>query len=394
MITIPTTIQLYNNILTSLEAQYGVSISLFGKVVLRAFSAVQAAKFKLYYLAIGNLQKNIFVDTADSESVGGTLERFGRVKLGRNPYPAVAGTYSLTVNGSIGGIIKAGTTFKSDDSSSSPGFLFVLDNDYTLVATTDVITVRALASGTESKLSVLDTLTPTSPIALVDSGPSSVYISAITIEPLASEDLEAYRLAIINSYRLEAKGGAATDYRLWSADAQGVRYVYPYATSGATGEVDLYIEATVADSTDGKGTPSAQLLLDVEEVIDFDPDATIPLLERGRRPIQVIVNYMPVTIKEVDIIITGYLGNTPTIMSLLLSAITDAINNIRPFVDAADVLVNKNDVLDINKIIGVIITQTPGAVFSSVTIKIDNVAMSTYTFVNGNIPHLNTVTYN
>lgn len=390
MRNIPTLNELYTDIISDLESQYSATISLVGKVFLRALAMVQAGKLKLFYLAIGLLQKNIFVDTADSESIGGTLERFGRIKLGRNPYPARAGVYVLKVTGSIGAIIKASTTFKSDDSSLNPGFLFVIDNDYTLVATTDYITVRALTIGAESKLALLDTLTSTSPIALVNN-PVTVY--SITTEPLAAEDIEAYRLAIINSYRLEAQGGAATDYRLWSADAQGVRFVYPYAKSGAVCEVDLYIEATVADSTDGKGTPSAQLLLDVEAVVDRSPDTSLDANERGRRPLQVIVHYLPVTIKTVDIVITGFTGITNDQKTLLLNAITDSVNFIRPFIDAADDLVNRNDTIDNNKIIGVITTQIPGAIFSSVTISVNGVVVSIYNFTLGNIPYLNSITY-
>ena len=59
MITIPTLSQLYNDILASLEAEMNITIPVFGKNFLRAMAAVQAAKLKLYYLAIGNLQKNI-----------------------------------------------------------------------------------------------------------------------------------------------------------------------------------------------------------------------------------------------------------------------------------------------------------------------------------------------
>lgn len=390
MRNIPTLNELYTDIISDLESQYSATISLVGKVFLRALAMVQAGKLKLFYLAIGLLQKNIFVDTADSESIGGTLERFGRIKLGRNPYPARAGVYVLKVTGSIGAVIKASTTFKSDDSSLSPGFLFVIDNDYTLVSTTDYITVRALTIGAESKLALLDTLTSTSPIALVNN-PVTVY--SITTEPLAAEDIEAYRLAIINSYRLEAQGGAATDYRLWSADAQGVRFVYPYAKSGAVCEVDLYIEATVADSTDGKGTPSAQLLLDVEAVVDRSPDTSLDANERGRRPLQVIVHYLPVTIKTLDIVITGFTGITNDQKTLLLNAITDSVNLIRPFIDAADDLVNRNDTIDNNKIIGVITTQIPGAIFSSVTISVNGVVVSIYNFTLGNIPYLNSITY-
>lgn len=229
MANIPTFNQLNTAILSDLEAQYGITISLFGKVFLRALAAVQAGKLKILYLVLGNLQKNVWVDTADAEEIGGTLQRFGRIKLGRNPFPPVAGQYTVVVTGSIGAVIPSETTFKSDDDSTSPGFIYVLDNAYTLTSITDSITVRALTAGIESKLNILDKLTATAPIALVN---SSVSVYTIIVNPLAAEDLEDYRTKTNQSFRLEPQGGAATDYRLWAQDAQGVERVYPYAKSG------------------------------------------------------------------------------------------------------------------------------------------------------------------
>lgn len=391
MIAIPTLQQLYNGIITDLETQYGVNISAIGKVALRALAAVQAGKLKIYYLVIGNLQKNIFVDTAESESIGGTLERFGRVKLGRNPFPAVAGQYSIQITGTIGSTVKSQTIFKSDDTSLNPGMLFILDNDYVTIANPDRIIVRALSTGELSKLNAADTLTATAPIAFIDS--AAVVVSE-EIQPLDTEDIEAYRLAIINSYRLETQGGSTCDYRLWAQDVQGVRYVYPYAKSGYANEINLFIEATVADSTDGKGTPSATIITNVESVVEFNPDTSLPTLERGRRPLGVFeIHYLPVTIKTIDINIAGAVDFTAAIKAQLLIDITNAINMIRPFVSAADVLENKNDILDSNKLIGVIITSNPGSIFGAITIKVDSVALSTYTFQNGDIPWLNSITY-
>lgn len=391
MITIPKTSDLYNSILNDLQTEYGVTISLFGKVFLRALAAVQAAKLKLFYLSVANLQQNIFPDTAQSESIGGTLERFGRVKLGRNPYPAQAGKYELLVTGSPGATIKSLTTFKSDDTSLHPGFIFILESDYVMPGTTGAITVRALTAGTEAKLNLLDTLTATIPIALID---KKATVQAELVEPLAAENLEDYRNDILASFRLEPQGGAATDYRLWAADAQGVKQVYPYAKSGFTAEIDLFVEANVADSVDGKGTPTAQILSDVEDVVEFDPDITLPINERGRRPLGVFkVNYLPITIKTIDIEIPSFVGLTPTIQANILSAITNAVNLMRPFVDACDVLANKNDILDVNKIIGVIVNAQPGASFAAPVIKVNSVAVTTYTFTAGNIPYLNSVSY-
>ena len=390
MTVIPTYIELYNDILSDLETQMQVSIPIFGKNFLRALAAVQAGKLWLYYKAIANVQKNIFIDTAEPESIGGTLERFGRVKLNRDPFSARAGEYVVTVTGSIGAVIPAQSTFKSDDTATNAGKLFILDSAYTLVATTDSISIRALEAGNDSKLNIGDTLTATAPIALVD---SVVTTSAETIEPSAEENIEDYREKALDAYRLEPQGGAATDYRLWSADAQGVKQSYPYAKTGVVNEINLFVEATIADSIDGKGTPSALLLTDVEEVVEFDPDTTRPTYERGRRPLGVIVNFLPVTVLNVDVTINGFVGLTVDIQNAIELSLIDEINLVRPFVAACDILDEKNDILDSNKIISIILNTRPGSVFGAITLNVGGVPYNSYTFINGNIPYVNSINF-
>ncbi len=390
MIRIPTTNELYLSIKGDLEASESITIPIFGKSVIRVFAAVQAAKIKLLYLTLGNLQKNIFIDTAQPEAQGGTLERFGRVKLGRDPFPPQAAQYSVTVTGTPGAVIPASYTFKSDDTSLNPGVLFILDIAYTMVTTSDNITIRALTAGLDSKLNVLDTLTGTAPLANVD---KITTVASEVVAPLAAEDIELYRQKGLNSYRLEAQGGAPSDYRLWSADAQGVQQVYPYAKSGFASEINLYIEATPEDSEDGKGTPGAAIIAAVEEVVNRNPDITLSLNERGRRPATAIVNYEPITVKEINIEIVSYVGNTAAITASNLSGLTDMVNAIRPFVAAADVASEKNDILDNNRIIATLISIRPGAVFTGVNLYVDGVLSSTWTFENGDIPYLNSVTY-
>lgn len=390
MQAIPTYTEIYNSVISDLEAQFGVNIPTFGKNFLRSIAMVQAAKLKLYYLAVANIQKNIFVDTAEPESIGGTLERFGRVKLNRNPFPAAAGQYTLEVTGTIGAVIPAQTTFKSDDTAQSPGKLFILDNAFTLLTSTDEITVRSLETGIETKLAVGDTLTATAPIALVN---QSAEVTAETIEPSAAETVEDYRKKALDAYRLEPQGGAATDYRLWSADAQGVKQTYPYAKSGSEYQINLYVEATVADSTDGKGTPSALLLAAVEEVVEFDPDTTRPNSERGRRPLQAIVNFLPIVPREVSIVINGLVGRTTEIETLISNALKEEINKVRPFVSACDVLSEKNDILDNNKIVATIFNTRPGSIFGAINLTVDGTTYTSYTFINGFIPHVNSITF-
>jgi uncharacterized phage protein gp47/JayE len=390
MITIPTLSELYNSILSDLETEMTVSIPLFGKVFLRALAMVQAGKLKLYYITIGLLQKNIFPDTADPESIGGTLERFGRVKLNRSPFSAVAGQYTCTVTGTTGSTIPAQTTFKSDDTSTSPGFLFVLDAAFTLSGSSGSVVLRALTAGVEAKLSVADTLTATAPIAGVN---KTATVTAETVTPLAAETTEEYRTTTVEAYRLEPQGGAASDYRLWSKDAQGVKQSYAYAKSGAPNEINLYVEANIADSTDGKGTPGASILAEVEDVIEFDPDITRPLSERGRRPLGVFdVHVLAITVKEIAVTIASSTF-TAAQQTAIETALETEVSKMRPYVAACDVLETKNDILDSNKLISIILSAVPGSQFGAVTFTVDAVAATTYTFINGNIPHFNGVTF-
>jgi hypothetical protein len=382
MITIPTYQQLYASILQRLESEFDAVINPVGKAELRAQAAVQAGTLKDQYLAIAQTQKNIFVDTCDEE----TLIRFGLIKINRQPFAAVAGQYDVTITGSNGAIIPAQSIFKSDDSSLNPGILYILDNAFTMTGTTNTITVRSLTLGIESKMQIGDTMTATAPIPLVN---SIVTVSAETIQPLAAETIEAYRSIVINAFRLEAQGGAATDYRIWSADAQGVKTVYPYARSGYPSEINLFIEANISDSIDGKGTPSQGIIDEVEEVVNFDPDTSLPQNERGRRPLQVIVNYEPITPITIVITINSFQGLTPSIQAQLLTAFETSIDLIRPFVAAADSIADKNDILDTNRLSNIIYTAIPGSVYGPVTFTVAGASTGgTYTFTNGFIPYL------
>jgi len=384
MINLPTTQQIYNNIISSLESQFSITIPTIGKSFLRAYASVLAGQIKLSYLLIGKVQKNIFIDTADPAAQGGALERFGFVKLGRYPFKATQGVYGVTGVGVIGAVIPAGTTFKSDDDSLNPSFLFTLDTSYTLTGTTFSINIRALTAGLTSQLQVGNTLTVTAPLSNID---SSFEVESEVTEPISAEGIEVYRQKAIDAYRLEPQGGAGADYRLWASDAQGVKQSYPYAAPGYGNQVSLYVEANTADSTDGRGTPTAQILTDVEEAIE-DPTTDRP----SRKPITDTVSYLAVTPLEVDIELLSS-SFTAAQQTLIDNSFTTALASIRPFVASIDVLSDKNDIFDTNKIISIILEAVPGSSFGAIELNIDGNPVTTYTFENGDIPALNSVVY-
>ena len=389
-VVIPTRRELYDQIIAELETELGIKITQTGKSPLRAYATVQAGKLHLYWQAIAMVLKNIFPDTADPEQIGGTLGRFGRAFLNRSPFAAVQGIYVVQVSGQVGAVIPAGQLFQSNDSATNPGRNFVLDTEKTLSSITDTITLRALQAGTESQLNVGDLLTSTSPLLNVN---DEVNVLSETQEPSPEETTENYRAAILRAIRQESQGGAATDYRVWANDAQNIRFVYPYTTSGQTSQIDLYIEATQASSTDGKGTPTAAQITNVTEVINFDPDTT--LANRGRRPLLAVINYLSVSPQDVVIDVNGSTigaSNQTSIRTLLVQLIDD----IRPFVDAADFEPNRNDRLSITQIIATIQgVLTGNEIFTGVTLTVGgNPVTTSIQFTAGDIPFLDSADVN
>lgn len=385
---IPTYSELYTSVQADLKNKLNVT-TIIGKAFINALSAVQAAKLKLYYLRSAFVYKNIFPDTADPESLGGSLERFGFVKLNRYPASATAGEYTVSVTGDIGANIPQNTTFKSLDTSSSPDKLFVLDTVFTFTSTTGNINLRALELGTGSSLIVTDQLQVTQPLANVN---SFAEVVSVNVTPLEAESTEEYRQKTIQAYRTEPQGGSKSDYKfIWSLDAQGVRASYPYVKE--PGIIDLYVEANPDDSTDGNGTPSQAILDDVEEVVEFDPDTSKPLEERGRRPMGTFqINYLPISTLSVDIVITDL--SDISFLTTIKDAAEAYLFNIRPFVDGAD---NPNDnqksilyEADIYGIVRDVLGNS--ATFESLIVKVATVQISRYEFTLGNIPYINTVT--
>jgi len=321
------------------------------------------------------IQKNIFVDTCDEE----TLRRWGRVKLNRDPFPATQGQYTVLVTGTTGATIPAGTTFKANDNSQAPQKLFILDVAFVLDGT-NIITLRALEAGTDSKLSIGNQLTATAPIALVN---SIVTVQTEAIEPQAAENIEDYRQKVINAFRLEPQGGSPADYRLWSTEVQGIVQAYPYAASGQTSVVNLYLESDEID-----GVPTSQDLLNVQASIEL-PTADRP----SRKPVTDNVNYLPVTPLDVEITISDYVNLTVDKETFIQNALTEMFSNIRPFVGAIDVLADRNDYFDVNTVISQILLAVPGSIFSSISITVDGSPVNSFTFELGDIPNLNPVLY-
>ena len=387
---IPSIIELQQNIVEDLKNKLNLSDDDLKKT-LNAFSLVLSGQMKILYLFLADIQNNIFADTANSQEQGGTLERIGQIYLNRPPFPDAIGVFNISVNGIVGSVLREGLTFKSNEDALNPGQLCVLDSEHIMVATTDVIEVRSLGAGTDFNLSVNDKLTITEPVIGVD---KTVTVTAVPTQPTAGETLENYRDAILRAIQLEPQGGSKSDYRQWASDAPGVRLVYPYVRDTDAGIVDVYVEATLSDSTDGKGTPTTTILNEVLAVIEQDPDLSKPINERGRRPIQANVITSAISLIPVDVTISGLNDSSQSVKDVIQSALIDMLYGVRPYISGADLLRNKNDILYSGRVQSVVTDALAnGNFFNQLTLIVDGNSVVSYEFDLGNIPYLRNLTY-
>jgi uncharacterized phage protein gp47/JayE len=390
MAYIPTTQELYNNISNDLKNKLNLSNDELKKV-LDAVAMVLAGQLKLFYLSLSDIQNNVFPDTADSTENGGTLDRHGMIQLNRLQRPATNGVFQVSVSAVIGSQLRSGLTFKSNDNSLNPGNIYILDTSETIVSNPQIIEIRSIQGGTENNLEIGNELTITEPVIGVN---QIVTVSAVTEQPLAAESEADYRKAIIDSIQLEPQGGSKTDYRLWSLDAQGVRSVYPFIKDGEAGTIQIFVEATVEDSDDGYGTPGTSILENVNDVINFDPDITKPLYERGRKPIQANLEVLPISLNPVDVEIVSLTENNLDIQNAIRENIVNYLKDIRPFVAGGDLARNKNDILYASRIQSTVTDILDASnSFNNLIVLVDGVQQNSYLFSRENIPYLRNLTF-
>lgn len=388
---IPTIQQITSNITSDIVSRLNLSVDYLKKVY-GALALVLSGQIYLAYLYLSDIQDNIFPDTATTADLGGTLERQGMIYLNRKSFPDSIGVFKVSVVGVAGSVLRTNITFKSNDDALNQGQLYILDSEYTLTGVDDIIEIRSLGAGVDFNLNAGDNLTITEPVIGVD---KTVTVTEVVTQPKAGETIELYRRAILNAIQLEPQGGSRADYRQWCTDAQGVRLVYPYVRDIEAGIIDVYVEATLIDSSDGKGTPSVSILTEVEAVIEQDPDVSKPIYERGRRPMQAVVDIYPIVLIPIDVTIYGLNDDSLSVQTAIENTLKYFIYGVRPFIGGSDLLRDKNDILYSGKIHSVVTdVLSNGNFFTILNLFVDGNEVVSYEFNLGNIPYLRNLIIN
>lgn len=369
MNNIPSIQDIYLSIIQDFENRLGVNLQGWGRFFIKAWAMVMAGWFYMLFTKNYYVYRNMLPDTADSTSEGGTLERWGLIKLGRLPFNATSGKYIIKGVGENGSTIPSGRVFVGQSNSQN----YTIEASFTFSSGVDSFEVRSFEGGEDVRLAIGAKVIMSSPVSGVE---REFEVIAETQQPQDAEPLEDYRIKVIEAFRYRARGGAALDYKFWASQVAGVKNTYPY-TGVPLPQVNLFIE-----SQSGNGVASPSLINDVKNYVEGP----------GRRPIGIQVNYLSVFLMNVEVFISGGASMTPSEQSLIISNIESYLDSKRPFVQS--VRLPQNDTLNVNEMISIIQNTNPSVVLGNVTVNFNGVNYVTYKLQKGEIPNLIGVNFN
>lgn len=373
MITIPKLKDIIIELKTQIIAKLiggGATFDEDTKSFVNIFSDSEGASLHSLYLVAQKVQKNCLPDLADPEEEGGSLDRYGRLMLGRERFASTNAVYVIRVTCTANGVgvakIVNSQTFVSDSQSLNPQQIYIYEGaDSVFTTTTKDITVRSTSSGIITKQNIGDFLQLTNPIDYIE---FSTEIISETTAPVDKETVEEYRQKIIQSYRIEAEGGSAGDYRRWTYDAEGVLESYPYTQSNDPSSVIVFVETST-------GVAAQSILDEVESVIETDPDTTLLDYQRSRRPMGVSnVEVKSVTVNTIAIEIDGYLNLTSAKETAIRESITKYIKSIKPYVDAIDS--DANNQISVDGIRLAIVQAVAVSVYDSISLVVNGATIA------------------
>lgn len=215
-----------------------------GSVIYDA-TAPASIEFELLYAAVDYFLKNTFGDTADREFL---IER--AKERGLSPYPASAAV--IKVIGTPADVeIPIGARFSYDDVNYTITEKLETEGEYTAVCET----AGTIGNKPEGNLIPIEYI----------AGLQSAKCAEVVVFGEDEEDTESFRARYLASFNTQAYGGNIQDYQEKVSAIPGVGgvKVYPVWQGGGT--------VKVVFSTSENTVPSAELVSDVQEILDPVP---------------------------------------------------------------------------------------------------------------------------
>lgn len=244
---------LYDQVITDWCNRLGITVNDAGYDIIIISKVIAGLGYVIVKMVDG-LKNNVWVGSMQAAK----LIEVGTKKIGRGPYEATQGEYECSTVEKTPGNIPEGTIFTKE----IDGTLYKYESIAT-VAAGDPITVRALTAGTDSILTVSDTLESQQVLTYAE---STITVTSISETPTDDEPIEDYRAVVVAYERLRLGNGNASDYIVWVSNVNGLRTAYPYTADGEAGKAVIYCESTDEEVL----VPSSGLIDDAIDSIKYD----------------------------------------------------------------------------------------------------------------------------
>lgn len=389
----PSVSEISNSIRNSLQASLSQSIPILPKAFLTVIAWILGGLYVLLYRYIGWNVLQLFVAYASNTEVtvnGRTLVpliEWGRLLGVGDPLASTRAILDVevTVTQQTGSLAAGAILLRT-----TSGVAYQTVGAVSLNASLVTARIRAISdqtggdgTGTIGNLQVNDTLEFASPLPNVA---REVRVSAVVTTAENAETWDAYRARIIERAQARPQGGAYADYRAWGREVAGIVAVYPY--TGAPGEVDVFVEASVASSGSEDGIPTGDQLSAVLQSINFDQSGFAT-----RRPANAAVNVLPITRQTFDVVITSLVAPDGT-KAEIEDALTSYYLEREPFIVGLSVLPRRDRVL-LNSITGIVdsIVLARGGTVQAITQYVGPENIAAYSLTPGEKAKVGTVTF-
>lgn len=369
-LTSPSTNDVFQTIIASLESTLNQTIPLLPKSFIRILAKTFAAVFITLYKYGGFIFLQLFVKTAtidDTEINGVTLsplKEWGRLVGLADP---VAATNSellvdVTVTNQVGQL-NTGTQAVG----SSNGVTYITVGTVLLDAPVVQVLMKAVqdqqGGGGAGAIGNLDPGQIISFVNAIDNVDRDTVVDSQVVTGADGQSTENYRQSILDRFQKRPQGGAYADYELWGEEVPGILRVYPYTSSLCPGQVDVYSEATVESSGNEDGIPTEAQLQAVDDSIQLDENGLAT-----RRPAGALVLSLPISRTGFDAKVLGItgVGDIASVQESVEIGITEYFLSREPNIPGLSVPPRKDTITE-TALGGVVedIVTAAGGIFSS-----------------------------
>ncbi len=249
----PTLPELVDRVQQDFVSRLELAGAVLRRSVVHVFARVVAGASHMLHGHLDYLGRQIFADTADETFLTRQGGIFG---VARNP-PEFA-TGEVTITGTNGTVIPAGTVLIRAD-----GTEYTTDAEETIASGTATADVTASVAAEDGNCDAATELSFESPISGADS------VVTVAVGGLSGgadlEDVEDYRVRVLERMRSPPHGGAEADYIAWAKEVSGVTRAWVYPSANGAGSV---VVRFVRDDDDSGPIPDSGEVTTVQDYID------------------------------------------------------------------------------------------------------------------------------